>query len=143
VGRLPRRMAAVGQGVPVRGVERAKQERPGLYDQTNHSASGKGGFITQQGTTMVPTALGSVPESGCCPTPHIAARMTSMNRSAYPTRVIRPGEREPTADDAATTPEERFDMMWPLVVDTWAFMGKPLDESRLQRHVVRVVRGKR
>jgi hypothetical protein len=68
--------------------------------------------------------------------------MSGVNRDEYPTRLIRPGEPEPE-DPRATTPEERIEMMWPLVLDTWAFMGRDVDESGLQRHVVRVVRGGR
>lgn len=66
-----------------------------------------------------------------------------MTRHRYATRLIRPGEPEPDDDLEGTTAEERVAMMWPLVIDAWAFMGKPVDESRLQRHVVRVVRGGR
>lgn len=65
-----------------------------------------------------------------------------MDRRAYPTRVIRPGDRLPPDDLSATTPEDRIEMMWALAVDAWAFMGEPIDESRLQRHVVRIVRGR-
>jgi hypothetical protein len=44
---------------------------------------------------------------------------------------------------ATTTPAERIGMMWQLVIDAWAFMGDPVAQSRLPRHVVRVVRRKR
>ncbi len=37
---------------------------------------------------------------------------------------------------------EALEMMWPLALDTWAFLKEPLAESRLQRHVVLLVRGK-
>ena len=73
--------------------------------------------------------------------PRIVVRPQPMDRERYPSRVIRPGQEAPNDDLRGKTPEERLEMMWPLVVDTWAFMGKPLDESRLPRHVVRVVRG--
>jgi hypothetical protein len=43
----------------------------------------------------------------------------------------------------AMTPAERLEMVWPLTVEAWLFMGKPVDESEFQRHVVRVVRGGR
>jgi hypothetical protein len=34
-----------------------------------------------------------------------------------------------------------MELMWQLTVDAWAFKGEPEHaESRLQRHVVRVVR---
>jgi len=45
-------------------------------------------------------------------------------------------------DYLAMTPEERLSIMWQLTVDSWAFKGEPLDESRLPRHVVRVIRGR-
>ena len=41
------------------------------------------------------------------------------------------------------TPAERIAMVWPLTVEAWAFKGEDVRESRLQRHVVRFVRGKR
>jgi hypothetical protein len=65
-----------------------------------------------------------------------------MERATYATRLIRPGERQPPDDLLRTTPEERLEMMWPLAVDAWAFMGNPIDESRLQRHIVHIVRGR-
>ena len=40
-----------------------------------------------------------------------------------------------------TTPAERIDMMWQLACDAWAFTGNFDAESRLPRHVVRVIRG--
>lgn len=61
-------------------------------------------------------------------------------RSVRKTRLNEQGEDEEL--DAAT-PAERLAMMWPLTVDAWAFMGEPIDESRLPRNVVRVVRGGR
>ena len=42
-----------------------------------------------------------------------------------------------------TTVAERFQMVWDLTREAWELMGKPLDESRLPRHVVRVERGRR
>ena len=41
------------------------------------------------------------------------------------------------------TPAERVDMMWQLAIDAWSFMGEPIAESRLPRHVVSVHRGRR
>ena len=49
--------------------------------------------------------------------------------------------REPAL--AQTTPAERLAMMWQLGLDAWAFMGDPVAEPRLPRHIVRVVRGRR
>lgn len=42
-----------------------------------------------------------------------------------------------------TTPAERVGMMWQLALDAWAFMGEPVRESRLPRHVMRIVKNKR
>jgi hypothetical protein len=33
-------------------------------------------------------------------------------------------------------------MMWQLALDAWEFKGEPVIEPRLQRHVVRIIRGK-
>lgn len=44
-------------------------------------------------------------------------------------------------DLRGTTVEERFNMMWQLALDAWAFKGEPVVEQRLPRHVVRVIRG--
>ena len=63
-----------------------------------------------------------------------------IDRSHYPTRIIRPGDRELPDPVLSMTPEQRLEMVWPLTLEAWRFMGKPVDELRLQRHVVRVVR---
>jgi hypothetical protein len=44
-------------------------------------------------------------------------------------------------DLRGTTAEERFNMMWQLAVDAWAFKGEAVVDERLPRHVVRVIRG--
>ncbi len=67
-------------------------------------------------------------------------RESNVERDTHPTCPIRPGEPKPD-DLRVTTPEERVEMMWPLVVETWAFMGSPVDESGPQRPAVRAVRG--
>lgn len=41
------------------------------------------------------------------------------------------------------TPGERIALVWRLTVDTWAFMGEPIGESRLSRHAGHVVRRER
>jgi len=46
-------------------------------------------------------------------------------------------------DVKQTTPAQRLSMMWQLALDAWAFKGDSLAESRLPRHVVRVVRRRR
>ena len=47
------------------------------------------------------------------------------------------------SDYTRCTAEERIGMMWQLAVDAWAFQGVTVDESRLPRHVVKIIRGKR
>jgi hypothetical protein len=41
-----------------------------------------------------------------------------------------------------STAEERLEMMWQLALGAWAMKGEKV-ESRLPRHVVRIVRGGR
>ena len=57
-------------------------------------------------------------------------------------RVTKLSEQGQEKDLRETTAEERIGMMWQLALDAWAFKGEPVAESRLPRHVVRVVRGK-
>jgi len=40
------------------------------------------------------------------------------------------------------TMAERVEMMWPLAVQAWAFMGEDIAESRLSRHIVRIQRSR-
>jgi hypothetical protein len=54
-------------------------------------------------------------------------------------RVRRLPNQEEERDLNQTTPSERLSMMWQLALDAWAFMGESLAESRLPRHVVRIV----
>ena len=68
---------------------------------------------------------------------------SSMNRREYPVRVYRRGQKPPDTDSTLTTVAERLAMMWPLALEAWAFMGEPVVEPRLPRHVVRVIRGGR
>ena len=65
-----------------------------------------------------------------------------MSESPRPIRKTRLEDQGRESDLAGTTAEERMLMMWPLALDAWAMLGD-LGESRLLRHVVRVVRGKR
>ena len=59
-------------------------------------------------------------------------------------RILRRTTLQETEHDlAASTAEERLGMMWQLTLDAWAFMGESDAESRLPRHVTRVVRRKR
>src|SRR5687767_7041618 len=62
-----------------------------------------------------------------------------VRRSLKKTKLSDQGQEE---DLQGTTPEQRIEMMWQLALDAWAFMGEPVIEPRLPRHVARVVRGK-
>jgi hypothetical protein len=68
---------------------------------------------------------------------------TSVSESDRSVRVLPLHEQGADRDYLEMTPAERMGIMWQLTVDTWAFKGEPLDESRLPRHVVRVIRGRR
>jgi hypothetical protein len=60
-----------------------------------------------------------------------------------PSRTIRRStlkEQGQETDLVGTTVAERIAMMWPLALDAWAFMGEPVVESRLPRHIVRILR---
>jgi hypothetical protein len=41
------------------------------------------------------------------------------------------------------TPAERLQMVWPLTVTAWKFKEPNIVQPRLQRHVVRTLRGQR
>ena len=57
-------------------------------------------------------------------------------------RVQRIGEVQ-SSDVSGLSPAERIGMMWQLAQDAWTFKGEPeRAESRLQRHVVRLRRGR-
>ena len=47
------------------------------------------------------------------------------------------------SDVQQRTPAERLAMVWPLTLQAWIFTGKPLAQSRLPRHTVRILRRKR
>jgi hypothetical protein len=55
-------------------------------------------------------------------------------------RIQKLSEQGKESDLRETTPAERLAMMWQLALDAWAFKGEPLAESRLPRHIVRVLR---
>jgi hypothetical protein len=67
------------------------------------------------------------------------------NRSNYPTRLRRLHDPDADRDDDAfvqsLTPGERMDMVWQLTLQAWAFKEGLVDEPRLRRDVVRVIRG--
>jgi len=67
----------------------------------------------------------------------------SMTESQRKLRITKLREQGREPDLLGTTPEQRLDMMWQLALDTWAFMGDDCAESRLPRHVVRIVRRRR
>lgn len=46
-------------------------------------------------------------------------------------------------DTARLTPGERVAMMWQLALQAWMFKDGLVDEPRLRRDVVRVIRGRR
>ena len=55
-------------------------------------------------------------------------------------RVLKLSEQDNDSDLKQTTPQERWAMMWQLAQDAWAFRGESRAESRLPRHIVRVLR---
>jgi hypothetical protein len=65
------------------------------------------------------------------------------NREHVRVRILRKSEDGDRRDAADLEPAERLGMMWQLARDAWAFKGEPEHaESRLQRHVVRIRRGR-
>src|SRR5579862_1977700 len=67
----------------------------------------------------------------------------TVERSSWPGRVFRAGERPPDDDVVPGTVAERLAMMWPLAVDAWAMRGEAVVESRFRRDVARVIRRRR
>lgn len=65
------------------------------------------------------------------------------DRSDYPTRKARLSEAEDRAYILGLTPAERMQMVWQLTLQAWSFKEGTLDEPRLRRDVVRVIRGRR
>jgi hypothetical protein len=63
----------------------------------------------------------------------------TINRENY--RVRKFDRHEVFDDDLKDAqPADRLAMVWQLTVDVWAFMGYDIAQSRLSRHIVRVVR---
>jgi hypothetical protein len=62
-------------------------------------------------------------------------------RQTWPTALYRPGQELPDDDlSATTTPEERLQMMWELVEQSWAIAGRPIpsyDRSTTPSRVIR------
>jgi hypothetical protein len=65
------------------------------------------------------------------------------DRSGLPVRLSKLADQGNEDDLSHLTPAECLAMMWPLALDAWAFMGKPIVESEASRQVDRVIRGKR
>jgi hypothetical protein len=65
-----------------------------------------------------------------------------MDRSDYPVRVTRLEDQGMDDEYAAMTPEERVAMVWTLTMQAWTFKEGRLDEQRLRRDVVRVIRNR-
>lgn len=66
-----------------------------------------------------------------------------MNENRRIVRVTKLRDQGRERDLSDTTPVDRLGMMWQLAVTAWAFKGEPVVSSRLQRQVVRTIRGKR
>jgi len=64
------------------------------------------------------------------------------DRSSYPVRVSGLHDPEDDAYLRSLSPEERIAMVWPLTLQAWAFKEGLDHEPRLQRHIVRVIRGR-
>ena len=60
------------------------------------------------------------------------------DRANYPVRKTTLAEQDLDPELENTTVEERLGMMWPLALDAWSFMGKPVDPSSPPRHMLRV-----
>ncbi len=61
-------------------------------------------------------------------------------RASWPIRIFRLGA-EPNEDlSAQTTPAERLGMMWPLALEAWELVGKPLPDYSRAGTPVRCVR---
>jgi hypothetical protein len=69
-----------------------------------------------------------------------ADRLEGMDRSHYPTRVVRWGEPEPADPVRELTAEQRLKMVWPLTLEAWRFIGNPVDGVPMRRDIVRVTR---
>jgi hypothetical protein len=65
------------------------------------------------------------------------------DRSDWQCRKSTLAEQGHEEDLANMTADERVSMMWRLALDAWAMKGEPVVEPRLQRDVVRIIRGRR
>lgn len=64
-----------------------------------------------------------------------------VNRT-YRVRIRKLTEQGSETDLQETTATDRLEMMWQLALNAWAFKGEPVAQSRLPRHVVRILRPK-
>ena len=55
-------------------------------------------------------------------------------------RITHLKEQGQEADLEGSSAADRISMMWQLALDAWAFLGEPVAEPRLPRHIVRVHR---
>lgn len=64
-----------------------------------------------------------------------------MDRSQMVTSLNRLSQNEDAGDlRSTTTPQERWQMMWQLARDAYAFRGEPVAQPGLHRHIIRVFR---
>ncbi len=64
-----------------------------------------------------------------------------LDRSEWPVRKGRVGDREPRADVSHLTPSQRVKLCWEVTKQAWALTGAALDESAFCRDSERVSRG--
>ena len=69
------------------------------------------------------------------------SELPSMDRSRVKKSTLQSQGSDEFVADA--TPAERISMVWPLTLEAWTFKDPNVAESRFQRHVVRVIRGRR
>jgi hypothetical protein len=63
-----------------------------------------------------------------------------MSERKYAVIITRLQDQDDNPELRAMSSAERLEMMWPLAMDTWAFMGDPVVAPRLPRHIIRVIR---
>lgn len=51
-------------------------------------------------------------------------------------------EQSDSEDLKTTTPQERWEMMWQLAQNAWAFKGEPIAKPGFYRHIIRIYRRK-
>ncbi len=66
-----------------------------------------------------------------------------MSGRSLSIRVQKLADHREETDLQDTSAAERLSMMWQLAIDAWAFKGEAIAQSRLSRHVVRVMRRER